>query len=38
MKYQKISKVLKSLQQYNSDKVITENDKEITTENYIYVH
>ena len=38
MKYQKITKVLKSFQQCNSDKVTTENDKEILTENYIYAH
>ena len=38
MKYQKITKVLKSFQQCNSDKVTTENDKKIPTENYIYVH
>ena len=30
MKYQKITKVLKSFQQCNSDKVTTENDKKNT--------
>ena len=38
MKYQKITKVSKKLQQYSSDKVTTENDKEIPTENYMYVY
>ena len=35
MEYQKIIKVSKNLQQNNSDKVITENDKEIPKERCI---
>ena len=35
MKYQKITKVSKNLQQNNSEKVTNENDKEIHKEIYI---
>ena len=35
MEYQKITKVSKSSQQNNSEKVTNENDKEITKERYI---
>ena len=35
MEHQKITKVSKSLQQNNSEKLTNENDKEITKERYI---